>query len=112
VKNEDGIPDAEAERDELRAKLALAETDATIANDALELAVREANQKLIELAEAAGVPWQGKTHEETVTLVRELCARLARIVDAWDEFHTWAGGDSPNRRAKLQAAIDVARVPK
>lgn len=43
--------------------------------DALDLATREHDQKLRELASATGVAWEGKSHEEVVELVKALRPR-------------------------------------
>ena len=40
--------------------------------DALDLATREHDQRLRELASATGVAWEGKSHEEVVELVKAL----------------------------------------
>jgi hypothetical protein len=70
--------------------------------EALEIAVRESDEKLRELADATGLPWQGKNHSEVVKLVvnmRDEWVRMRQalsVLSEWDQLNPpGAGSDLP-----------------
>ena len=64
------------EADTTIARLLATVNELTVENselyDTLDLAAREHDQKLRELASATGVAWEGRSHEEVVELVKAL----------------------------------------
>jgi len=47
--------------------------------DAMELSVRENDQQLRELADAIGLQWEGRSHEENVAAATAMRARLSEL---------------------------------